>query len=533
MRRHFVLAVFLLLFLPTVCARLEVVVISPDNGEQLWGTFPIKWAGACDPPDNVTYTIEISTNRGTTWQTVGVKEFYEIEMLTPHEISFNSVGIEKSTTCLVRVSARNSRGEENMDTSDDIFTIQNILPPPTLISPADGSSIASRMPVLVWMDEESPWGIENHWVEVSKDPYFTPRYILWASATGPETSVTVGSALPEGKYYWRVKAVDNRGVESEFSQPFSFEVFTYAPVITAINPSKRYVNARRAELIVGYQNIYLISYSLDLVNWSNWEILSTNPQGQPALVVTFSENERDGEKTIYVRGQSQGGKVSDIKSVKVCLDTQPPVVTPQYSGVLGERGYKGSVTINLVAFDITSGVETIMYKVDDGPWENGSTFTIATDGEHTVEYVVSDRAGNVRRETLYVSVYTPLSPVPYMAFFTGTIGVAVFWVYMWKRGIPAIAAWRKQRQLRSRWFQELVGWTEEVPEVKVPAGAGKAALKEAREAPETVSKPPRTSSIVQSYKELLMPAAERLAEKKAARDISDLISQLEQVSKKK
>lgn len=225
--------------------------------------------------------------------------------------------------------------------------------------------------------------------------------------------------------------------------------------------------------------------------------------------------------------------MSDIKSVKVCLDTQPPVVTPQYSGVLGERGYKGSVTINLVAFDITSGVETIMYKVDDGPWENGSTFTIATDGEHTVEYVVSDRAGNVRRETLYVSVYTPLSPVPYMAFFTGTIGVAVFWVYMWKRGIPAIAAWRKQRQLRSRWFQELVGWTEEVPEVKVPAGAGKAALKEAREAPETVSKPPRTSSIVQSYKELLMPAAERLAEKKAARDISDLISQLEQVSKKK
>jgi hypothetical protein len=176
----------------------------------------------------------------------------------------------------------------------------------------------------------------------------------------------------------------------------------------------------------------------------------------------------------------------------------------------------------------------VQYRVDGGGWENGSAFTIATDGTHDVEYLVRDRAGNVARGSFTVSVYTPISPVPYAAFFGGTVGVAVFWVFMWKRGIPAIAAWRKQRQLRSRWFQELVGWAGETEEAEAEAGVA-----EGTEAP----RPIRTSPIVQSYKEMLVPAAEMLRERKAesaverlprekADTLDELISQLDEIRKK-
>jgi len=522
------LAFAFLALLPAVSAELRVLVMSPDGGELWWGYRTIQWSGACDPPDNVTYRIEISVDGGSSWGYVDEKSFWEESVPAPHEVGFNTAGIEKSTRCLVRVSAKaQTWGFENSDTSDNFFTIQNLLPPPRPVSPANAATIANRTPTLTWMDEECPWEIENHLVQISIDPNFTPGRIVWSLPTGKLTSATVYTVLSDGVYYWRVRCVDERGVESDWSETFSFEVFTYAPILTSVTPSKFFVNTRKVDLNIEASNIIYLQYSLDGgASWSDWEYY-TSP-----FEIKFSENELDGEKMIWLRGKSQGGKLSDIKTVKVCLDTRIPLVTPEFSGVLGEGGaYKGSVTIILRCLDFTSGVDLVSYRVDDDPPENGDTFTIAADGTHTVEYTVRDRAGNVARGSFTVSVYTPLSPVPYMAFFGGTVGVAVFWVFMWKKGIPAIAAWRKQRQLRSRWFQELVGWAGETGEASEET--------EAVEAP----KLPRTSSIVQSYKEMLVPAAEMLREKRAesaverlprerASSLDDLISQLDEIKKK-
>gem|GEM_PF-6434319 len=112
---------------------LRVLVVSPNGGELWWGYRTIQWSGACDPPDNVTYRIEISVDGGSSWGYVDEKSFWEENIPALHEVVFNTTGIENSTKCLVRVSAKaQTWGFENSDTSDNFFTIQNVLPPPPL-----------------------------------------------------------------------------------------------------------------------------------------------------------------------------------------------------------------------------------------------------------------------------------------------------------------------------------------------------------------------------------------------------------------
>jgi len=59
-----------MLLVPAVLAQefreLKVIVMQPDGGELWWGYQTIRWLGACDPPDNVHYRIEISVDGGST-----------------------------------------------------------------------------------------------------------------------------------------------------------------------------------------------------------------------------------------------------------------------------------------------------------------------------------------------------------------------------------------------------------------------------------------------------------------------------------
>ena len=61
------------------------------------------------------------------------------------------------------------------------------------------------------------------------------------------------------------------------------------------------------------------------------------------------------------------------------------------------------------ATDVGSGVGTYQYKIDDGEWQDGSTYTFSTSGEYTFYYRAKDVAGNVS-ETLSKSVKLDKDP---------------------------------------------------------------------------------------------------------------------------
>ena len=83
-------------------------------------------------------------------------------------------------------------------------------------------------------------------------------------------------------------------------------------------------------------------------------------------------------------------------TVAVRIDNTPPVTNATLDGTLGVQDwYRGTVTATLRANDTLSGVDTILYRVDDGDWENyESGVAVGSNGEHTLFYYAVDNVSN-------------------------------------------------------------------------------------------------------------------------------------------
>jgi hypothetical protein len=105
----------------------------------------------------------------------------------------------------------------------------------------------------------------------------------------------------------------------------------------------------------------------------------------------------DGVYTVYSRATDNAGNTSSIATQSVSLDTTPPteslILPPTSSG-----WYNSQPAITVSASDATSGVATIEYSVDSGPW--ASSLPTFTDGTHTVQARVTDQAGNSSTSTI-------------------------------------------------------------------------------------------------------------------------------------
>ncbi len=99
----------------------------------------------------------------------------------------------------------------------------------------------------------------------------------------------------------------------------------------------------------------------------------------------------DGEHQVEYRSTDQAGNREAARSARVRIDARPPETT--LSGA-DDAWHAEDVALTLTASDAGSGVAATEYRVDGGPWTEGSAFTVSGDGEHQVEYRSTDQAGN-------------------------------------------------------------------------------------------------------------------------------------------
>ncbi|MBI5955254.1 MAG: S8 family serine peptidase [Chloroflexi bacterium] len=94
------------------------------------------------------------------------------------------------------------------------------IPFPTLISPADKSSVATITPSLVVKPVD---GAAQYQYQVSTDYNFTAP-LVDATSTNSTYTLTALQALPYGVYYWRAKSIDGGGAPSDWSTVNQFGV---------------------------------------------------------------------------------------------------------------------------------------------------------------------------------------------------------------------------------------------------------------------------------------------------------------------
>lgn len=100
------------------------------------------------------------------------------------------------------------------------FSVEKIAPPtPELLSPESGASIGLWGDVKVpfdWSAVEDPSGVA-YTIEVSQSSDFSTVILRKENLTQTEYTLSEQEALARGKYYWRVRAVDGAGNESNWT----------------------------------------------------------------------------------------------------------------------------------------------------------------------------------------------------------------------------------------------------------------------------------------------------------------------------
>src|SRR3989475_3487703 len=130
----------------------------------------------------------------------------------------------------------------------------------------------------------------------------------------------------------------------------------------------------------------------------------------------------EGRHAVDFYATDLAGVVEAMGSRTVLVDTTPPATTSNLSGTSGHSPwYISSVTVYLNATDATSGVASLVYRVDGGNWTTyASPFTLA-DGVHLLEYYATDVAGLVE-STKSRTVSIDTVPPTTTAALSGTLG---------------------------------------------------------------------------------------------------------------
>jgi len=136
-----------------------------------------------------------------------------------------SIAVGQQTEVRTTVVATDAGGATD---SVDFMVKEKVLPNPLPILPQDESKLRSAVVTFQWQGITSGSEI-SYTLEISETDRFTSIFRSKSDIVELSYALTREEALPKGTYYWRVKAVDDYGNESSWSDSSSF---TASPIPT-------------------------------------------------------------------------------------------------------------------------------------------------------------------------------------------------------------------------------------------------------------------------------------------------------------
>jgi C1A family cysteine protease len=105
----------------------------------------------------------------------------------------------------------------------------------------------------------------------------------------------------------------------------------------------------------------------------------------------------EGAHTLSYYSVDVAGNIENEQSIQFKIDTSLPTVHGTFDGTVGNTGwFISAVAVRIEGNDISSGIASIEYRMDNGSWNNYSnSISVQTEGEHTLECRGIDFAGNI------------------------------------------------------------------------------------------------------------------------------------------
>jgi M6 family metalloprotease-like protein len=189
-------------FTVTVPPPRSPVLLSPAGGERLSTTTPqLTWR---DVQGGYQYQIQIS--RSTTFG----RPLQDVTMPPGDPLAYTASPLVDGGTYYWRVRALNDVGVSGAWSGARSFVLVQ-LAAPALLSPASGTRTAEQSPAFSWKPVA---GADHYQIQLSAVSSFATVELL---DTASDTTYTPASALPDGRHFWRVRAVGPQGIGGRWS----------------------------------------------------------------------------------------------------------------------------------------------------------------------------------------------------------------------------------------------------------------------------------------------------------------------------
>ena len=343
-------------------------------------SFSVSWGPDPGVTDIVTYTVQY--NRGFGWTNWLVDTTQ-----TGGTFTAVSQGVHQ-----FRSIAKDGAGNVETVAGNDTWTFVDTIGPNSFASPLPVYQTTLTFPVT-WAPESDD--VASFRIEVRDNG---GSWTLWIAST---TLLTADYTGVDGHIYeYRAIATDFAGnVEV---QPPGNESWT----IVDVTLPRSFVASMALYATSGQFTVSwapeagvtdIVSYRIDVnddgTGWTTWIATTTSTSqqytGQDGHTYEFRSIARDAA------GNTEAPLPTGDASTTV--DTTSPTTTGTPSGTLGNNNwYTTWVNVSLTATDATSGVASISYRLDSGPWQAYVVPIVVTgEGNHKVEFEATDTAGNV------------------------------------------------------------------------------------------------------------------------------------------
>ena len=371
--------------------------IAPPVPEILWPatgtflgtrTFNVVWTSVSGA---ASYVVELS-NHSDFSSLLDSLELVD----TTHSFTVDSDGFY-----FVRVRSMSSRGYGSDWSPIDSFGV-DVTPPSgvELIAPENNSILNTSEVAFDWSDAvDTTSGIAGYWLAVSMDASFGSADSFFVSLS--ETTLT----LADTTWFWRVKAVDNSGLESDWTEAWTLTIDTHVPetpmLISPVggewlhSTSVTFEWTRVGKLAETYAKATPVHYVVEVL--SGGSAVLTDTVDTNTMTVELGEGFYDW----HVMAFDEAGNTSDWSSIdSFGVDVTPPRTPDLVSPADGFITSSNSMEfIWTASSDNLSGIMGYSLTLGDSVWNTSDTsmtvdLSYFSEGTYAWHIEVFDNAEN-------------------------------------------------------------------------------------------------------------------------------------------
>jgi M6 family metalloprotease-like protein len=423
------------------------------------------------PPQLIAPANGSATNDNTptfTWEAVSTATSYRIQVDNNADFSSPAINSTRSGTTLTpgtaladglyywRVQARGANGLWGPWSAVWTLTIDTARPArPTLLSPANNALVTTNLPSFDWSDVADA---ARYDLQVDNSSTFGSPEVVAAPAG---SAFTVTTALPDGRYFWRVRAVDAAGNASSWTSAWTVWVdIVPAPAPTLLSPADGSPTNDNTPTFAWEAVPSLTSYRIQASTRADFSSLAVN---STKTGTTHTPGTALADGLYYWRVQARGadgiwGLWSAVWTLTIdtVRPARPTLLLPARDGL---------VTTNLPAFDWSDVPDAARYdlQVDNSSTFSspevvaapvGSAHTVTTplaDGRYFWRVRAVDAAGNASSWTSAWTVWVDIDPAPAPTLLSPVDGAPTndnTPTFAWE-AVPGLTSYRIQASTRA------------------------------------------------------------------------------------